>query len=160
MKIYCPSCFYPNESGIDICEKCRSKIEWQDQSYEDKLIKALSHKDYSIVLRAAQILSNFKSDKTKAALTSVILSSNDPYIQEAAVSSLANIYNEEVPQVIKKIALSGFLSARLKAIETMGQKSSIKDLYLLEKLKHDNSSSIKAKAKEAIKKLKERHQLK
>jgi len=160
MKIYCPSCFYPNESDIDICEKCGSKIEWKEQSYEDKLIKALSHKDYRIVLRAAQILSNFKSDKTIVALTNIIFSNNDPYIQETAVSSLANMYTEGVPQVIKKIALSGFLPARLKAIEAMGQKSCIKDLYLLEKLKYDSSPSIKAKAEEAIKKLKERHHLK
>jgi len=160
MKIYCPSCFYPNESGIDICKKCGNKIKWKEQSYEDKLIKALSHKDYRIVLRAAQILSNFKSDKTKTALTNIVFSTSDPYIQEAAVDSLINICNDEVSGVIKKIALSGFLPARLKAIQAIGQKSFLKDLYLLEKLKYDSSPSVKAKAEEAIKQLKERHQLK
>ncbi|MHB1252926.1 MAG: HEAT repeat domain-containing protein [Candidatus Humimicrobiaceae bacterium] len=65
MKIYCSNCFYPNESFQKICEKCSKVINWEDESYEDKLIKALLHKDPRIVLRAAEILSNFKSNRTK-----------------------------------------------------------------------------------------------
>src|SRR4030042_4171794 len=145
MKVYCPNCFSPNEAGQKICKKCGELIEWEDESYEKKLIKALSHKDYRIVLRAADILSNFNSDRTKKALTGIIFKSKDPYIQAAAVKSLANISFNETLKVFKKIALSGTLSGRLNAIEAIGKKASLKDINLLEKLKKDNSETIRAK---------------
>ena len=157
MKVYCPNCFYPNEANQKICQKCGGLIEWKDESYEDKLIKALSHRDYRIVLRAAEILSNFKSDMTKKALTSIIFKSKDPYIQATAVKSLANITSNETLKIFKKIALSGSLPARIKAIEAIGEKSSLNDIGLLEKLKKEKSETIKAKAKEAIINIKKRH---
>jgi HEAT repeat protein len=157
MKIYCPNCFYPNEENQKTCQKCGSLIEWKDESYEDKLIKALSHRDYRIVLRAAEILSNFKSDKTKKALTSIIFKSKDPYIQATAVKSLANISSGKTLKIFREIALSGTLPARLKAIEAIGKKSCLKDIGLLEKLKKEKSETIKAKAKEAIINIKKRH---
>ena len=159
MKVYCPNCFSPNEAGQKICKKCGGLIEWKDESYEKKLIKALSHKDYRIVLRAAEILSNFKSDRTKKALTGIIYKSKDPYIQAAAVKSLANISSNETLKVFKKIALSGTLSGRLDAIETIGKKASLKDIDLLKKLKKDNSETIRAKAEEAIIKIRKRYEL-
>lgn len=159
MKVYCPNCFSPNEADQKICKKCGGLIEWEDESYEAKLIKALSHKDYRIVLRAAEILSNFKSDKTKKALTSIIFKSKDPYIQTVAVKSLANISFNETLKVFKKIALSGTLPARLNAIEAIGEKASLKDIDLLKKLEKDNSQTIKIRAEEAIKNIKKRHEL-
>lgn len=157
MKIYCPNCFYPNESFRKICEKCGKAIIWEDESYEDKLIKALSHKDPRVVLRAAEILSNFKSDMTKKVLISIIFKSKDPYIQATAVKSLANISSNETLKIFKKIALSGTLPARLKAIEAIGKKSSLKDIGLLEKLKKDDSETVRTKASEAIINIKKRH---
>jgi len=157
MKVYCPNCFYPNEANQKICQKCGGLIEWKDESYEDKLIKALSHRDYRIVLRAAEILSNFKSDMTKKALTSIIFKSKDPYIQATAVKSLANITSNETLKIFKKIALSGSLPARIKAIEAIGEKSSLNDIGLLEKLKKEKSETIKAKVNEAIINIKKRH---
>jgi len=159
MKVYCPNCFYPNEENQKACQKCGGLIEWEEKSYEGKLIKALSHKDYQIVLRAAEILSNFKSDRTKKALTSIIFKSKDPYIQATAVNSLANISYDKTLKIFRKIALSGSLPARLKAIEAMGKKSSLKDIGLLEKLKKEKSETIKAKANEAIINIKKRHDL-
>jgi len=158
MKVYCPNCFSPNEAGQKKCKKCGGLIEWKDESYEKKLIKALSHKDYRIVLRAAEILSNFKSDRTKKALTGIIFKSKDPYIQAAAVKSLANISFNETLKIFKKIALSGTLSARLNAIEAIGKKASLKDINLLKKLKKDNSKTIRAKAEEAIIKIRKRYE--
>ena len=102
MKIYCPNCFYPNEESQKTCQKCGKLIEWKDESYEDKLIKALSHKDPRIVLRAAEILSNFKSDRTKKALTNIIFKSKDPYIQATAVKSFANISTDKHKKFLKK----------------------------------------------------------
>lgn len=159
MRIYCPNCFSPNEADQKICKKCRGLIDWKDESYETKLIKALSHKDYRIVLRAAEILSNFKSDRTRKALTGIIFKSKDPYIQAAAVRSLANISFNETLKVFKKIALSGSLSARLNAIEAIGKKAFLKDINLLEKLKKDNSETIRAKAEEAIINIRKRYGL-
>jgi len=159
MKVYCPNCFSPNEADQKNCKKCGELIEWEDENYEDKLIKALSHKDYRIVLRAAEILSNFKSDRTKKALTGIIFKSKDPYIQAAAVKSLANISFNETLKVFKKIALSGTLSARLNAIEAIGKKASLKDIDLLKKLKKDNSETIRAKGEEAIINIRKRYEL-
>ena len=157
MKIYCPNCFYPNEENQKTCQKCGKLIEWKDESYEDKLIKALSHRDYRIVLRAAEILSNFKSDKTKKALTIIIFKSKDPYIQATAVKSLANISSGKTLKIFREIALSGTLPARLQAIEAIGKKSCLKDIGLLEKIKKDDSETVRIKASEAIINIKKRY---
>jgi len=157
MKVYCPNCFYPNEANQKICQKCEGLIEWEDESYEAKLIKVLSHRDPRIVLRAAEILSNFKSDRTKKALINIIFKSKDPYIQAAAIKSLVNISSNETLKIFRKIALSGTLPARLKAIEAIGKKSSLKCIDLLEKLKKDDSETVRTKAKEAIINIKKRH---
>lgn len=159
MKVYCPNCFYPNEENQKTCQKCGELIEWKDESYEDKLIKALSHRDYRIVLRAAEILSNFKSDRTKKALTNIIFNSKDPYIQATAVKSLANISNDKTLKIFKEIALSGSLPARLQAIEAIGKKSCLKDIGLLEKLKKDASETVRTKASEAIINIRKRNDL-
>ena len=157
MKIYCPNCFYPNEENQKTCQKCGSLIEWKDESYEDKLIKALSHKDPRIVLRAAEILSNFNTDKTKIELTKTIFNTKDPYIQATAVKSLANISADKTLKVFRKIALSGTLPARLQAIEAIGKKSCLKDIGLLEKIKKDDSETVRIKASEAIINIKKRY---
>ena len=157
MKTYCPSCFYPNEENQKTCQKCGKLIEWKDESYEGKLIKALSHRDYRIVLRAAEILSNFKSDRTKKALTNIIFKSKDPYVQATAVKSLANISTNKTLKIFKEIALSGTLPARLQAIEAIGKKSCLKDIGLLEKIKKDDSETVRIKASEAIINIKKRY---
>jgi HEAT repeat protein len=157
MKVYCPNFFNPNEADQKICIKCGELIEWENESYEAKLIKALSHRDPRIVLRAAEILTNFKSNRTKKALTGIIFKSKDPYIQAAAIKSLANMSYNETLRIFRKIALSGTLSARLNAIEAIGKKASLKDINLLKKLKKDNSETIRAKAEEAIINIKKRH---
>ncbi|PIU28555.1 MAG: hypothetical protein COT09_04550 [Candidatus Hydromicrobium americanum] len=159
MKIYCPNCFCTNESNQNVCKECGKALKWKDESYEDELIKALSHKDPRIVLRAAEILSDFKGDRTKKALTGIIFKSKGPYIQATAVKSLANISSNETLKIFKKIALSGTLPARLNAIEAMGKKSSLKDIDLLKKLEKDNSETIKARAEEAIINIRKRYEL-
>ena len=159
MKVFCPNCFDPNETNQKICQKCGGPIEWEDESYEDKLIKALSHRDYRIVLRAAEILSNFKSDRTKKALINIIFKSKDPYIQATVVKSLANISSHKTLKIFREIALSGTLPARLQAIEAIGKKYCLKDIGLLEKLKKDASETVRTKASEAILNIKKRNDL-
>ncbi|MHB1376343.1 MAG: HEAT repeat domain-containing protein [Candidatus Humimicrobiaceae bacterium] len=157
MKIYCPNCFYPNESLQKICEKCGKAINWADESYENKLIKALLHKDPRIVLRAAEILSNFKSNRVRKALIKTIFASKDPYVQAAAVSSLSNNSSMETFKVFREIAINGSLQARIRAIEALGKTSTLREIDLLEKLKKDKSMTIREKAEEAIKNIKKRH---
>ncbi len=159
MKIYCPNCFYPNESYQKNCEICKEPIDWKDESYEDKLIKALSHKDPRIVLRVVEILSHFKSDKSRKALIKIINKSEDPYTQAAAISSLMNMDLKRTFPVFRKIALHGSLMSRIKAIEAIGKKSTLKDMDLLEKLEKDKSETIRNKAKEAIGSIKKRYDL-
>lgn len=157
MKIYCPNCFYPNESFQKICEKCGKAINWENESYENKLIKALLHKDPRIVLRAAEILSNFKSNKTRKALIKTIFGSKDPYVQAAAVSSLSSNSSRETLKVFREIAVNGSLQARIRAIEALGKKSELKDIDFLKKLENDNSATIINESKKAIEDIKKRH---
>ena len=84
MYLYCPNCFHPNESDYKYCEKCESSLTWKEKSYEDKLVKALSHREPATALLAANLLSNFKSIKSEKALKNT-----KPLAAKASLQSLA-----------------------------------------------------------------------
>jgi len=153
MHLYCPNCFHPNESSSEYCEKCKSLLIWKEKSYEEKLIKSLSHREPATALLAANLLSNFKSSKSEKALKSIALRSEDPYVQAAAVNSLKTIGSSKTLPVLKKVAVSGYLISRLKAIDAIEKFGSTKEIDFLQKLTGDANSHIREKAIKAIKKI-------
>jgi HEAT repeat protein len=157
MHLYCPNCFHPNESDNEYCEKCKSLLTWKEKSYEEKLIKALSHREPATALLAANLLSNFKSTKSEKALRSIALHSEDPYVQAAAINSLKTIGSPRTLPVLKKVAISGYLISRLKAIEAIEKFGSTKEIGFLQKLAEDTNSLIRGKAIKAIRKIGQEH---
>jgi len=91
MKIYCPSCFYPNDVNAKYYNKRGEQIAWKEASYKSKLISAPSHKRADAVILSAKILSKYPGSETEKALLKLLKSSTDPRIQAAAVESLCII---------------------------------------------------------------------
>jgi len=157
LKLYCPNCFYPNEVNQRLCERCKKPLEWKEENFEAKLIKALSHGEPETALRVATILSNFKSSKVERALIKSILNSKDPYFQAAGLNSLALVGSRKSLSVFRRMALNGFLLPRLKAIEGIAKIGSLGDIRFLEKLMNDSNESIRNRTKDAIRTIRDKY---
>lgn len=119
MKIYCPNCFYPNNSDSKYCSNCGLEVAWKESSYKSKLIKALDHKRADIVMLSAKILSKYKDNETEKALLKLLKSSDDPYIQAIAIESLEAAGTDKSLKILEDISVSDSVIPRVKAIKAV-----------------------------------------
>lgn len=109
---YCPSCWY--EVGREInCPQCGADVrDCADESYEQKLIRALRHPEPTVPVRAAKILGDLGSKAAVGPLIEVADSTLDPYIQEAAVIALGRIGDTQALPTLDRPRREGMLRVR------------------------------------------------
>lgn len=153
MKIYCPNCFEPNEVGQDQCIRCRSVLEWEEEEYVDKLIRALDHAEPLTAVRAAEILGNFGEEKVAEALENVLATSQDPYLLKAAIASLGRMGPTRSMEYIITLLRNSYLIVRVQAAKTLGEIGTELALEALEEALGDGSKVVRQEAKRALEKL-------
>lgn len=153
MKIYCPNCFEPNEVGQDRCMRCRSVLEWAEEEYVDKLIRALGHAEPLTAVRVAEILGNFGEEKVVEALEEVLATSQDAYLLKAAVASLGRIGSTRSIKCIIALLRNSYLIVRIQAAKTLGEIGNESALEALEEALGDRSEVVRQEARRAIEKL-------
>jgi HEAT repeat protein len=112
---YCFSCW--NEVGTaNVCPQCGADLhDLAGESYEEKLIRALYHREPTVPVRAATILGELGSRSAVEPLIEVANSSQDPYIQEAAVNALGRIGDLRALPCLDRLGRGGMLRVRRAA---------------------------------------------
>jgi HEAT repeat protein len=112
---FCPACWKEIERA-DACPYCHADLrEFSDETFDQKLIRALCHPEPSTPVRAATILGERRCKAAVEPLIQVAVSSADPYIQEAAVDSLARIGDLRALPSLAQLKRDGMLRVRLAA---------------------------------------------
>ena len=112
---YCPSCW--TEVGkASVCPACGAELrQFSDESYEEKLIRALHHPEPTVPIRVARILGELHSRAAVEPLIEMALSSTDPYIQEAAVTALGTIGDARALPGLNRLSREGALRVKIAA---------------------------------------------
>ena len=122
MTEYCPSCWI--EVGqTPVCPACGANLEsLSRESYEEKLIRALRHREPTVPIRAAAILGELGATAAVVPLMELAASDSDSYIQEAAVAALERIGDSKAVPLLSRLARDGSLRVRIaagRAIKTL-----------------------------------------
>lgn len=112
---YCPSC-WTEVGNASVCPACGAELrQFSDESYEEKLIRALHHPEPTVPIRVAAILGELHSRAAVEPLIEMALSSTDPYIQEAAVTALGTIGDARALPCLDQLSREGALRVKIAA---------------------------------------------
>lgn len=119
MVYFCPSCWRV-VAQCDVCPACGADLQrFEGETYEEKLIRSLSHTEPTVAVRAATILGELRSKAAADPLIALAISNPDPYIQEAAVVALGRIGDERAMPHLENLTLGGWLRVRRAARRTL-----------------------------------------
>ncbi len=109
---YCPSCWSEIGTAL-VCPICGADVRClADETYEQKLIRALDHPEPTVPIRAATILGELGSRAAVEPLIKVARSGPDPYIQEAAIAALGCIGDPRALPCLHRVSRDGALRVR------------------------------------------------
>jgi HEAT repeat protein len=127
MVYFCPACWKVVSQGA-VCPACGADLRgFEKETYEEKLIRALSHPEATVPVRAATILGELRSKEAVEPLIRLAISNPDPYIREAAVIALGEIGDERAVPHVQNLTLEGWLRVRRaahRALQTLKGKES------------------------------------
>jgi HEAT repeat protein len=105
---------------VSVCPTCGADLhDLAGETYEQKLIRALHHREPTVPIRAATILGELGSRAAVEALIEVAVSSADPYIQEAAVVALGRIRDSRALPCLDRLRREGMIPIRTAAHRAM-----------------------------------------
>jgi HEAT repeat protein len=101
---------------VSVCPACGAELRpFSEESFEEKLIRALNHPEPSTPIRAATILGRRRSTAAVEPLIALGLSTSDPYIQEAVAMALGEIGDPRARECLERLRREGALRVRLAA---------------------------------------------
>ena len=102
---FCLECFAEVDPHVDRCSTCGSDTSTSERTYEEMLIRALSHRLPDRRILAAEILGRRRSRAATETLARLALEEADPYLQASAARALAAI--EPDHSLVRLLATSG-----------------------------------------------------
>jgi HEAT repeat protein len=131
MVYFCPSCWRV-VAQCDACPACGNDLQrFNGETYEEKLIRSLSHPEPTVPVRAATILGDLRSKAAVEPLVVLAISNPDSYIQEAAVVALGRIGDERAIPHLENLTLKGWLRVRRaarRALEKLRSKEVVGEI--------------------------------
>ena len=117
---FCPSCWKEIKEEDKACPYCHADLaDYQQKSFEEKLINALTHPERETVRRAAYILGRLKSVLAVKDLRALFDRTEDPYVKREVLEALDCIGTDEAADFIRKVAQSDMAIVRRKAADLL-----------------------------------------
>jgi len=86
-----------------------------EQTYEEKLIGALRHREPTVPVRAAIVLGKLRHAAAVPALIEAAMSTKDPYLQEAVAQALGAIGDRKALPCLQHLRRKGAVRVRTAA---------------------------------------------
>jgi HEAT repeat protein len=103
MTYFCTNCWKEIDKAAAVCPACRSHQEQLGQeSFVQKLIRALQHPEPETPIRAAYVLGELRATQAMNDLVSVLFTSSDPYIAAACAEALGKIGGASALRVLQR----------------------------------------------------------
>ncbi len=108
MPVYCPSCWSEINPGDDSCPRCSYGMrDFDNLSYEMKLLRALDHPIRETRMMAIQLLGELRSALALPAFNSILRSEKDIYVIREIARSLARIGNDQSLALLETLKSHG-----------------------------------------------------
>lgn len=105
MTYFCTNCWKEIDKAAPVCPACGSSQEQLAQeSFVQKLIRALHHPEPETPIRAAYVLGELEAGEAVAALASLLHLQSDPYIASACAEALGKIGGAEAHAALEAAA--------------------------------------------------------
>jgi HEAT repeat protein len=115
---FCPSCWKEIREEDKKCPYCHADLAgYQEKTFEEKLINALTHPERETVRRAVYILGRLKSVLAVKDLRALFDRTGDPYVKRETLEALDRIGTEEAVDLIRKAVKSDMAIVRRKAAD-------------------------------------------
>lgn len=126
MVYFCPSCWSEFKEDFRKCPACGYDIEeFENLSYEDKLIVALNHPVREFRINAIKQLGNMKSEKALQHFEKIISNGESIFILIEIIESLSKIPSKKSVELLFKLSkhrsrvVSGLAEDALKDLQSM-----------------------------------------
>jgi hypothetical protein len=114
---YCTICWAEIDPTERVCPHCGADQELLGQeSFTNKLIRALHHPEPETRIRAAFILGKIGASEAIPELRMLLTPTGDPYLAAEAASALGEIGNDEAIRILQNIYLDPFALPVRKAV--------------------------------------------
>ena len=123
---YCYNCWTVLNPEEKLCPRCGAdQSDVDEQSYVEKLIRALRHPEPETPVRAAYILGQMKAHEAVPFLLDLGRLSEDIYIAAAAIDALGEIGDSKIVQDIESILLTRHETPVRLAVQRASEKLSL-----------------------------------
>jgi len=113
MTFFCPKCWKEIPAGRETCPHCGAHLAEEDaKPFVEKLRSALRHPEPETAVRAAWILGERGEVSAVTDLISVLETSEDGFLAEAAAEALGKIGDPRALLALERAAISGPVRVR------------------------------------------------
>jgi HEAT repeat protein len=129
MTFYCPNCWNKMAAEERECGRCGADLScWDEKTFADKLVGALSHPEPQTQMRAVAILGETRAVAAVAALIQLYRSGADPFLQAAIVKALAQIGGETASSLLTDALENSSFIVRRQAADALTEAEKRKAL--------------------------------
>lgn len=107
---FCPYCWAEVDANATTCPHCHALLTQDNREYVEKLIAALHHPDPLTQRRAAYILGLLGDERAVPALCSLLMATDDPYLQAEVVTALGAIGGPQAEVALNEVSESNIRS--------------------------------------------------
>ncbi len=154
---YCPNCWREITQEQRVCVHCGQQISlWDEKTFTEKLISALSHPEPTTQDRAIYLLGERKATEAVSALTALYRRSGSPFLQAEIIEAIGKIGGESGYALLTEALRHPSFIVRVEAVKALACFRTYEDVRpALERALNDPSSCVRERCRKTLERLEE-----